>query len=262
MILCFTPSIVFSSIPRLPLIAVAYLEGTLAVYDLSTQVLRHSFRHEVKRSQKKKLVAIAEMTQMCRFSEKNFLIKPSCHVNFAKNAFHHFSIRLQAESITCVCPSGRHCPPAVGGFFFCGVHLLPGRSTAAVGRPLRPDGVRVLRPHCRDPRLYCQQVPVSVKIIEKASKADWSILLFTAFFLPISALRDLKETVYKCTVLCSGRNFSLCSASALQLTTGETLTLNDLFNPLLFPLDREASVAVTASGDGMAKVFCLQRPDR
>lgn len=38
------------SIPRLPLIAVAYLEGTLAVYDLSTQVLRHSFRHEVRRS--------------------------------------------------------------------------------------------------------------------------------------------------------------------------------------------------------------------
>lgn len=30
----------------LPLIAVAYLEGTLAVYDLSTHVLRHSFRHE------------------------------------------------------------------------------------------------------------------------------------------------------------------------------------------------------------------------
>lgn len=39
-----------SSVPRLPLIAVAYLEGTLAVYDLSTQVLRHSFRHEVRRS--------------------------------------------------------------------------------------------------------------------------------------------------------------------------------------------------------------------
>lgn len=37
-----------SSVPRLPLIAVAYLEGTLAVYDLLTQVLRHSFRHEVR----------------------------------------------------------------------------------------------------------------------------------------------------------------------------------------------------------------------
>lgn len=32
---------------RLPLIAVAYLEGTLAIYDLSTQVLRHSCQHEV-----------------------------------------------------------------------------------------------------------------------------------------------------------------------------------------------------------------------
>ncbi|XP_054652832.1 angio-associated migratory cell protein [Dunckerocampus dactyliophorus] len=30
----------------LPLIAVAYLDGTLAIYDLSTQVLRHSCRHE------------------------------------------------------------------------------------------------------------------------------------------------------------------------------------------------------------------------
>lgn len=33
----------------LPLVAVAYLDGTLAVYDLSTQVLRHRCQHEVRR---------------------------------------------------------------------------------------------------------------------------------------------------------------------------------------------------------------------
>ena len=33
----------------LPLVAVAYLDGTLAVYDLSTQTLRHRCQHEVSR---------------------------------------------------------------------------------------------------------------------------------------------------------------------------------------------------------------------
>uniref|UniRef100_A0AAQ5YTT6 Angio-associated migratory cell protein n=1 Tax=Amphiprion ocellaris TaxID=80972 RepID=A0AAQ5YTT6_AMPOC len=35
-----------SVLPSLPLIAVAYLDGTLAIYDLSTQVLRHRCQHE------------------------------------------------------------------------------------------------------------------------------------------------------------------------------------------------------------------------
>lgn len=48
-----------SSVPRLPLVAVAYLEGTLAVYDMSTQVLRHSFRHEVRGSWNRKRACIA-----------------------------------------------------------------------------------------------------------------------------------------------------------------------------------------------------------
>lgn len=32
---------------RLPLIAVAFLDGTLAIYDLTTQNLRHRCKHEV-----------------------------------------------------------------------------------------------------------------------------------------------------------------------------------------------------------------------
>uniref|UniRef100_A0A7N6BWF5 Angio-associated migratory cell protein n=1 Tax=Anabas testudineus TaxID=64144 RepID=A0A7N6BWF5_ANATE len=35
-----------SFLPSLPLVAVAYLDGTLAIYDLSTQVLRHRCQHE------------------------------------------------------------------------------------------------------------------------------------------------------------------------------------------------------------------------
>lgn len=34
----------------LPLVAVAYLDGTLAIYDLKTQVLRHRCQHEVNSS--------------------------------------------------------------------------------------------------------------------------------------------------------------------------------------------------------------------
>lgn len=45
---CSSFLIVFIS-HRLPLIAVAYLEGTLAIYDLSTQVLRHKCQHEVNK---------------------------------------------------------------------------------------------------------------------------------------------------------------------------------------------------------------------
>lgn len=66
----FTPSIATWSIPRLPLIAVAYLEGTLAVYDLSTHVLRHSFRHEVTGSQNKKHVTTVEMTETVHVLKK------------------------------------------------------------------------------------------------------------------------------------------------------------------------------------------------
>lgn len=33
--------------PRMPLAAVGYLDGTLAIYDLSTQSLRHKCQHEV-----------------------------------------------------------------------------------------------------------------------------------------------------------------------------------------------------------------------
>uniref|UniRef100_A0A671WWP8 Angio-associated migratory cell protein n=1 Tax=Sparus aurata TaxID=8175 RepID=A0A671WWP8_SPAAU len=45
-ILNFLLCSVFFSPSSLPLIAVAYLEGTLAIYDLSTQVLRHRCQHE------------------------------------------------------------------------------------------------------------------------------------------------------------------------------------------------------------------------
>lgn len=34
-------------LPRLPLAAVGYLDGTLAIYDLSTQTLRHQCQHQV-----------------------------------------------------------------------------------------------------------------------------------------------------------------------------------------------------------------------
>lgn len=34
-------------LPRMPLAAVGYLDGTLAIYDLSTQTLRHQCQHQV-----------------------------------------------------------------------------------------------------------------------------------------------------------------------------------------------------------------------
>lgn len=91
------------------------------------------------------------------------------------------SNHLNPSPCICVWLSGRHRPPAVGGFFFCGVHLLPGRSTAAVGRPLRPHGVRVPWPYCGDPRLHHQQVPAD-ETLEKHPDADWCTFspLFTA----------------------------------------------------------------------------------
>lgn len=39
--------------PSLPLIAVAYLDGTLAIYDISTQGLRHRCQHEVGRKRER-----------------------------------------------------------------------------------------------------------------------------------------------------------------------------------------------------------------
>lgn len=42
--LCRFVALVISS---LPLVAVAYLDGTLAIYDLATQVLRNTCAHEV-----------------------------------------------------------------------------------------------------------------------------------------------------------------------------------------------------------------------
>lgn len=36
-----------SPLCRMPLAAVGYLDGTLAIYDLSTQTLRHKCQHEV-----------------------------------------------------------------------------------------------------------------------------------------------------------------------------------------------------------------------
>lgn len=36
-----------SPVCRMPLAAVGYLDGTLAIYDLSTQSLRHKCQHEV-----------------------------------------------------------------------------------------------------------------------------------------------------------------------------------------------------------------------
>lgn len=34
-------------LPSMPLAAVGYLDGTLAIYDLSTQTLRHQCQHQV-----------------------------------------------------------------------------------------------------------------------------------------------------------------------------------------------------------------------
>lgn len=42
---CFHPC---SPLCRMPLAAVGYLDGTLAIYDLSTQSLRHKCQHEVQ----------------------------------------------------------------------------------------------------------------------------------------------------------------------------------------------------------------------
>lgn len=41
------PHKICSSLCRMPLAAVGYLDGTLAIYDLSTQSLRHKCQHEV-----------------------------------------------------------------------------------------------------------------------------------------------------------------------------------------------------------------------
>lgn len=35
-------------LPSMPLAAVGYLDGTLAIYDLSTQTLRHQCQHQVR----------------------------------------------------------------------------------------------------------------------------------------------------------------------------------------------------------------------
>lgn len=80
-----------SCLSSLPLIAVAYLEGTLAIYDLSTQVLRHSCQHEVTPSRQ----------------------------------FDTFACCIQAQWLdeAFPLPSGGHRSPAVGGVVFCGVHV-------------------------------------------------------------------------------------------------------------------------------------------
>lgn len=90
------------------------------------------------------------------------------------------SVRLNPLRV----PPGRHRSPAVGGVFVRGVHLLPRRSAAPVGRSLRQHGVRVPRPHRGDPRLHHQQVSLScvqirrrgVVWVFKVTKIMWSVL--------------------------------------------------------------------------------------
>lgn len=52
-----------------------------------------------------------------------------------------------------------------------------------------------------------------------------------------------------------------CSQTCLNIPL-ETLQCPHVQNLIVDSNFREASVAVTASGDSKAKVFCLQRPDR
>lgn len=117
-------SYICGDVCSLPLIAVAYLDGTLAIYDLSTQVLRHRCQHEVS-------------VLLFYFSSLRWK-SPRCHLFLPL--------------------PGWDCSPAVGGVFVCGVHLQFGRSAAFMGRPFWQLVIRVPRPHRGDPQLHRQQV--------------------------------------------------------------------------------------------------------
>lgn len=62
--------------------------------------------------------------------------------------------------------------------------------------------------------------------------------------------------VYSCSMDGTVRLWDARSGKLLNKYSGHTAEILD------FTINREASVMVTAAGDGKAKVFCLQRPDR
>lgn len=157
----------------LPLIAVAYLDGTLAIYDLSTQMLRHSCRHEVCicRSVTRKLGTV-------KLGPQNPLNSPFLQAGL---------VHLQWEESSSLV------------------------STCSLDGVLRQWDAR------------------SGKIVSEYSGHAAEILDFSINRLD-SMLIHFNSRLDRCLTL-----FISC---------------------------REATVAVTASGDNQAKVFCLQRPDR
>ena len=112
----------FSSLPRMPLAAVGYLDGTLAIYDLSTQTLRHQCQHQV---------------QAARSYGCGSLLPSSLREAGGGTRLSAFPPLTSAVSLSYPGVVG-HRATAVGGRHRRGLHLQPGRHRAPLGRSDRP----------------------------------------------------------------------------------------------------------------------------
>lgn len=169
---CFHPC---SPLCRMPLAAVGYLDGTLAIYDLSTQSLRHKCQHEVQPyllslglggglwacwrspSEPRGQFPICTSPLALGFpkGEPQSLHSGCAWPGVWLSWGHGDTMRgwgHMGGAKTCWrsplwSPAApvRDRAAAVGGELGRGVHLQPGRGCAALGRPLGEDDQRVPR---------------------------------------------------------------------------------------------------------------------
>lgn len=131
----------YAPLPRMPLAAVGYLDGTLAIYDLATQTLRHQCQHQVWAAGAGVPVGCVHSGGEAQASRSIYPRSGSCLALVCGCP----SLRIGSRWLSALQPTSAlplsflgavgHRAAAVGGRHCCGIYLQPGWHRAPLGRP-------------------------------------------------------------------------------------------------------------------------------